>query len=143
MTGRSDRFGFDASLRTIDLRLAIDAYYDFGFRAKIARSSSNSLAAIYFSRQSVDTIARDLGLTPDTYAKMGPLQNAVRQRVGCEPRGQLRFDWLELASIIDAVEIPVDPDGYDTTATASEPTEPSPDDDADGLSWGDVAEVGR
>jgi hypothetical protein len=142
MTGRSDRFDFDASVRTIDLRLAIDAHYDFDFRAKIARSNSNSLAAIYFSRPALDTIARDLGLQPDTYARIQPLQNAVRERVGCEPKGSRGFDWLALASIIDALDISVDTSGYDASA-ASEPTESETVDTADGLTWGDVAEVGR
>ena len=137
MTGRYDHFDFDASVRTIDLRLAIDAHYDFDFRA-----NSHSLAAIYFSRPAVDTIARDLGLKPDTYARIQPLQNAVRERIGCEPKESRGFDWLALASIIDALDISVDPSGYDASA-ASEPTESETVDTADGLTWGDVAEVGR
>jgi len=39
MTGRPDRFDFDASIRTIDLRLAIDAHYGFDFPAIFARQS--------------------------------------------------------------------------------------------------------
>ena len=143
MTGRPDRFDFDASIRTIDLRLAINAHYGFDFRAKIARSASNSLAAIYFSRPAVNTIARDLGLEPGTYARVQPLQNAIRKRVGCEPKASRGFDWLALASIIDELDIPVDSSGYDATAAAGEPAECETADTGGGLTWSDVAEVGR
>lgn len=129
----------DRSVRSVDLRIEIGEYCGFDFERRVRESNSNSLAAIYFTRDQLDVIAAELGIEgSDAYNKPG-LQDAIRQACGCDPRDVDGLDWIELRAIIETAEIPVEESPYHDL---SEPREMADADESDPPSPGIWADWG-
>ncbi|MFB6113615.1 MAG: hypothetical protein ABEJ58_05880 [Halodesulfurarchaeum sp.] len=131
---------FDASIRSVDLRIAIGEHYGFDFKRRVLESNSNSLAAIYVTRSQLEVIADDLGVDELPDRNKADLQDAVREAVGVPPRGVDGLDWREVKSIAVEAGVTVPPEGYridDLEPELSE--EPDPDlDETDRIQWTDV-----
>lgn len=124
----------NTAIRTIDLRCRIADHYDFfdQFHERIARSASSSLAAIYFHRDELDAIARDLGIDPDAHNK-DDLLVAIRDAAGCNRTSGHGLDWLALKNVVETLEISVADDCYydvstdDTVGEVDTQTDAQPD----------------
>jgi len=101
----------NASVRSVDLRIAIGEAVGFDFRERVEQSHSNSLAAIKFTRAQLDAIAAALDVDGTGFDKHG-LMDAIRERCGCEPTGKGQFHWAELKAIVQALGIGVDAETY-------------------------------
>jgi len=122
------------SIRSVDLRIAIGEHYGFDFRERVRNSNSNSTAAIYFTRDQLDVIGRDLGVDVDEISRKEDLQDAIRYACDTSPRRAEQFDWLELKAVIQTAEINVSDDTYyDLEGDDTEADESSPPDDEPGI----------
>jgi len=104
----------NASIRSVDLRIAIGEHYGFDFETRARQSNSNSLAAIYFLREHLDIIADDLGIDGSEIPK-SELRDKIRAACGCSRRSVDAFDWAELKAIVETVGIDVDDTFYDVS----------------------------
>jgi len=129
----------DQSLRSPDLRAAIAEHCGFldEFRARIRRSQSSSLSAVYLTREHLDIVARELGLDPETCTAKADLYDALREHCGQPKRNGRSFDWVDLKHLVLELGIDVD-GGYDLTGSVDEAGDGTPDDDKMRLSWGEV-----
>lgn len=130
------------SIRVVDLRIEIGEYCGFDFRERVEDSNSNSLAAIYFTRDQLDQIAQELGLDPTAFATKHDLQNGIRETCGRERRSVDAFDWVELKAIVETAGIPVSDDAFyrleagdDESVTAGN-SDPSADATGPWSGWG-------
>lgn len=101
-TGGIDPPTRTSDVETVDLRMAVATACGFGeaFRSRVLESGSNSLAAIYFSKEQLQSIATELRVNYSDNPSKQTLYNRVRTKIG-QPQRPHRFrseDLIELAT---------------------------------------------
>jgi len=97
--------------RSVDLRILISEHYGFDFERRVRESNSNSLAAIYFTVDQLETIARDLNVDHVQERDRQRLVDGIREACETE-RDAYQLDFRDLVRLVEAIGLNVADDLY-------------------------------